>query len=75
MALTGTVYTAGPIDQAEIDTIQKQFETILGQAVELAFCRDDSLIGGFRAVIDGKLYDASILAKAKDILGHLKNRE
>lgn len=75
MALTGTVYTAGPIDDTEIETIKKQFETVLGQTVELTFCRDESLIGGFRAVIDGKLYDASILAKAKDILGHLKNRE
>ncbi len=75
MTLTGTVYTAGPVGQTETGMIQKRFETALGQPVELTFRRDDSLIGGFRAVIDGRLYDASILSKTKELLRHLKSRE
>ena len=75
MLFSGTVYTAGPANGAIKDSIERHFETILGQRAILTFYEDDSLIGGFRAVINGKMYDASLLAKTKNILAHLKSRK
>ena len=33
-----------------------------------------ALIGGFIAMIDGRLYDASLLTKTEQLLGYLTNR-
>jgi F0F1-type ATP synthase, delta subunit (mitochondrial oligomycin sensitivity protein) len=72
VALVGKLYMAGPHDEKIVRHITKKFETLLGQSVEFEVERDQGLIGGFRAFIDGRLYDASVAAQAELTRAYLK---
>lgn len=71
--LTGKLYISGPYDYVMVDKITAGFEKLLGQQVEFVVKQDKQLIGGFRAMIDGRLYDASIATKIDHMLRHLKD--
>ena len=71
MSYQGKLYIAGPYDESCIDNITQALSKMLGQPVSLDVEEDASLIGGFRAIVDGKLYDASLLTQCKQIRRHL----
>ena len=75
MALKGDLYIAGPSSDAQVQDIGARLAKLIGQEVSLRVKRDDKLIGGFKAMVDGKVYDSSILARMKDIQRHLFERE
>jgi F-type H+-transporting ATPase subunit alpha len=66
MALRGELYTAGPFGEEQIASVKKHFNELLGQEVSFEVKRNDALIGGFLAIIDGKIYDASVAYRIKE---------
>ena len=66
MALRGELYTAGPFGEEQIASVKKHFNELLGQEVSFEVKRNDTLIGGFLAIIDGKIYDASVAYRIKE---------
>ncbi|HWR24474.1 MAG TPA: F0F1 ATP synthase subunit delta [Feifaniaceae bacterium] len=75
MTHKGELYIAGPYDDALISNIEAQFSRILGGEVTFDVQRDERLIGGFLAMVDGKVYDSSILSRVKDVGRHLFESE
>lgn len=69
MALEGKLFLAGPYDEKLIQTIETSMQKLLHQPVHFVVRQDSRLIGGFRAIVDGNLYDASILTKTQRMLG------
>ena len=66
MALKGELYIAGPFDEEQIGSIRKHFAELLGEDVDFEIKKNDGLIGGFLAIIDGKVYDASFAYRIKE---------
>ncbi len=66
MALRGELYTAGPFGEKQIASVKKRFEKLLGQEVSFDVRENEALIGGFLAIIDGKVYDASVAYRIKE---------
>ena len=71
MPIHGKLFIAPPYNDEMIEGITKDFSRLLGQKVALELIEDQSIIGGFRATINGKLYDASIQTKMKKLKGYL----
>lgn len=69
--MQGNLYIAGPFDDGDIKKIEDHFAGLLGQSVRLNVQRDDKLLGGFMATVDGKVYDASLLVRMKGIRQHI----
>ena len=61
------VRIAPPYNQEELEKIRRGFEKLLGHPVTLKVEDDESLIGGFCAYADGKVYDASIKARLMEM--------
>ncbi len=61
------IKTAGSFDNADIDRIKTGFEKLLGEPLEFEVTQDISLLGGFVAYIDGRVYDASVALQLKNI--------
>ncbi|MEA4871090.1 MAG: F0F1 ATP synthase subunit alpha [Christensenella sp.] len=66
MALRGELYTAGPFGEEQIESVKRHFKELLGQEVSFEVKRNEALIGGFLAIIDGKVYDASVAYRIKE---------
>nr|MDD6336269.1 F0F1 ATP synthase subunit alpha [bacterium] len=62
--------TAGPLSQADIEVLRRRFEGLVGEEIDFSIEEDASLIGGFTAYIDGKLYDMSMQTKLQSLLAH-----
>lgn len=75
MALKGTLYVAGPFDEAATQKVAEHFARLLGQPVAFEVKRDESLIGGFLAMVDGKVYDSSIAVQLKDVGRYMLDKE
>lgn len=75
MAINGKLYIAGPFGEAQIKKIQEHFTRMLGEEVILRTERDDDLIGGFLAMVDGKVYDGSMLMRIKDMQRYMLDKE
>lgn len=58
---------APPYDQEELDLIIQGFEQKLGKPVQFHVVEDPSLIGGFSAQIDGKVYDFSFATQLREL--------
>ncbi|MEA4919566.1 MAG: F0F1 ATP synthase subunit delta [Clostridiaceae bacterium] len=71
----GILYVAGPFGQADACGIEERFSKMLGDKVVFDIKKNDELIGGFMAMVDGKVYDASILAQMKDIQRYMLDKE
>lgn len=71
----GILYVAGPFGQADVCGIEERFSKMLGDKVVFDIKKNDELIGGFMAMVDGKVYDASILAQMKDIQRYMLDKE
>ncbi|MDP3448896.1 MAG: F0F1 ATP synthase subunit alpha [Eubacteriales bacterium] len=66
MALKGELYTAGPFGEDQIESVKRHFIELLGQEVSFEVKHNEALIGGFLAIIDGKIYDASVAYRVKE---------
>ena len=66
MALRGELYTAGPFGEEQIESVKRHFCEMLGQEVSFEVKQNEALIGGFLAIIDGKIYDASVAYRVKE---------
>ena len=73
MALRGELYTAGPFGEEQIESVKRHFCELLGQEVSFEVKQNDALIGGFLAIIDGKIYDASVAYRVKEAQHTLVN--
>ncbi len=71
MALKGTLYVAGPFGQAEVTALEARFASLLGAEVAFTLERDEGLIGGFVALVEGKVYDASVRSRIEDARRYL----
>ncbi len=60
--------TAGPLSEKDLKLLCSRFEKLLGDQILFTVEEDPSLIGGFTAYIDGKLYDMSMLSKLQSVL-------
>ncbi|MDR0530909.1 MAG: F0F1 ATP synthase subunit alpha [Oscillospiraceae bacterium] len=58
---------AQPLEAAAMAQIQEQFKDFLGEDVSFDVVVEPSLIGGYVALIDGKLYDMSVAAQLAEI--------
>ena len=58
---------AGSFNNEDIGRITKGFEKLLQKEIEFEIVEDSSLIGGFTAFIDGKVYDSSVLLQLERI--------
>jgi F-type H+-transporting ATPase subunit alpha len=68
MALRGELYTAGPFGEDQIESVKQHFRELLGQEVNFEVQQNEALIGGFLAIIDGKIYDSSVAYRVKEAL-------
>lgn len=75
MALNGKLYVAGPFGEEQLGSLRARFERLLGGEVSFDVVRDERLIGGFLAFVDGKVYDASVSSRMKDVLHYLTGSE
>ena len=66
MALRGELYIAGPFGEDQIESVKRHFNELLGQEVSFEVKHNEALIGGFLAIIDGKIYDASVAYRIKE---------
>ena len=60
--------TAGPLSEKDLKLLCTRFEKLLGDQIMFTVEEDPTLIGGFTAYIDGKLYDMSMLSKLQSVL-------
>ena len=58
-------------DSRTIELIKDKFSKKAGKQIDFELRTDDSLIGGFIAYIDGKIYDASVSSRIDDISRYL----
>ena len=75
MALKGTLYIAGPFDEAATQNVAEHFARLLGQPVAFEVVRDESLIGGFLAMVNGKVYDSSISVQLNNAARYMLEKE
>ena len=61
----GVLKLAAPCDSKELSAIIDRLERLLGCHLELTTEIDSSLIGGFAALVDGKVYDFSYVTQLK----------
>ena len=59
----GVLKLAAPCDSKELSAIIDRLERLLGCHLELTTEIDSSLIGGFAALVDGKVYDFSYITQ------------
>ena len=59
----GVLKLAAPCDNKELSAIIDRLERLLGCHLELTTEIDSSLIGGFAALVDGKVYDFSYVTQ------------
>ncbi len=71
MALKGELYIAGSFGEEQISSVGAHFARLLGSEVVFEVKRDESLIGGFLAMVDGKVYDASVASRMRDAQRYL----
>lgn len=65
--IEGELITSMPIDNDTLEYISREFEKKLGTPVRFKKRIDESILGGFIAVINGRVYDGSVLANMKTL--------
>jgi F0F1-type ATP synthase delta subunit len=58
---------ASPYDEATLKEICKGFSRQYGQELDFEVVEDNKIIGGFIAIIDGKVHDASFSSRLYEI--------
>lgn len=73
MAELSTIYTAAELDAAAQHDMEQRFSQKLGHDVHFNFLVDESLIGGFLALIDGRAYDNSLKTRLDNMRKYILN--
>lgn len=63
----GTVYSVQPLDEEQMEKLQKETENLIKSKVKLENEIDKSLIGGIKILIDGRIIDASLKKRLEDL--------
>ena len=71
MLVQGKLFIAQPYSEEMVERITNEFSALLNKTVVFTVVEDESLIGGFRAAISGKLYDASLVTRTRVALARL----
>jgi F0F1-type ATP synthase delta subunit len=58
---------APSFDERTVRLVCDDFAAYIGEPLDFDVIRDEKLIGGFIAMIDGKVYDASFSSKLNEI--------
>ena len=58
---------AAPYDEATVKAIRDGFSKQYGRELDFEVIEDNKIIGGFIAIIDGKVYDASYSSRLFEI--------
>jgi len=58
---------AAPYDEATIKAIRDGFSKQFGKELDFEVVEDNKILGGFIAIIDGKVYDASFSSRLYEI--------
>lgn len=58
---------APSLDERTVKVVCDEFAAYIGESLDFDVIRDEKLIGGFIAMIDGKVYDNSFSSRLNDI--------
>ncbi|MDD4715410.1 MAG: F0F1 ATP synthase subunit delta [Oscillospiraceae bacterium] len=58
---------APPYDEQEVASISQCFEKLLGKKVQFKIIEEPSLLGGFFAFVDGRVYDYSFSTQLSEL--------
>ena len=70
--LKGLLLSALPLTDEQIQIIQGRFSAALGEPVSLEVKVDESLLGGVRVELGGRIFDDSLKNQLKDVLAAYK---
>ena len=74
-SINGLLLTALPLTDDRQAQISHSFQELLQKPVTLDMQVDQSLIGGIRVEILGRVYDGSVKAKLRQVLNTLQDEE
>jgi len=74
-AIKGVLRVAKPMSAEETAQLAEQFTRALGREVQFEVLVAPELIGGFTALVEGRLYDACIRSQLQNMQQHLKRSE
>ena len=63
----GTIFSAVELTPEELEKFEKQTGTLLQETIKLKNVVDPSVLGGVKIAVDGKLIDASLSSRLKDL--------
>ena len=72
--LKAMIKIAKPYDKDNIEKIKTHFRYIVDPGLEFDVVEDNTLIGGFIAYVNGKVYDASIKTKLYELSSHINKK-
>lgn len=58
---------AASFDERAVKLVCDEFSALIGEPLDFDVIRDEKLIGGFIAMIDGKVYDTSFSSRLNEI--------
>ncbi|NLT38947.1 MAG: F0F1 ATP synthase subunit delta [Clostridiales bacterium] len=58
---------APSFDERSISLVRDEFEALTGSAPDFDVIKDEKLVGGFIAIVEGKVYDASFSSRLSAI--------
>ena len=68
----GIVYSSTPLSEKQIKELEQAFQKRNGYEVRLKNKVDETLLGGLKVALDGKVYDGSLKAKLLELQKTLK---
>jgi F0F1-type ATP synthase delta subunit len=63
---------AAPYDEATVKAIKNGFSKQYGRELDFEIIEDNKILGGFIAIIEGRVYDASFSSRLFEISRQLK---
>jgi F-type H+-transporting ATPase subunit delta len=63
----GTVFSVEPLTAEQMGKLQEQMTKVVGSRVQLRNEIDRSLIGGFRILVNGRVFDTSLKKRLADL--------
>lgn len=70
--MTGTLFVVNTLSDEQIALIKQNLEKTAGSNIEFELKTDDTLIGGFYAIVNGKVYDGSVRGRLKEFHKYLR---
>ncbi len=71
MQQTAILYVAKNTSEQTLEYIKNQFQTRYGHTLSFHVAESPALLGGFLAIIEGQIYNASLSTKLQDLKNHL----